>query len=111
MGIEQEGSIAFRLHHADPDWSTNDKAYRFTTVEVGDIRAWAMKRADRTVEFHVSGPLHKEVVLDGRMPPVGEEGLHVVVTWSAKDINLYLNARPAAVIPLPTPKTGGTPDA
>jgi len=63
MGIEQEGSIAFRLRHADADWATNDKPYRFNTVEAGPVRAWAMKRANRTVEFHVSGPLKSEIVL------------------------------------------------
>ena len=67
MGIEQEGSIAFRLRHADPDWATNNKPYRFNTVESGPIRAWAMKNADGTVEFHVSGPLKSEIVLDGKM--------------------------------------------
>src|SRR4030095_10268143 len=73
MGIEQEESLAFRLRHADPDWSTNDKPYRFSTFEVGPIRAWAQKNPDLTVEFHVYGPLNGEIVLDGKMPPVGDE--------------------------------------
>jgi len=113
MGIEQEGSIAFRLRHADRDWATNDKPYRFNTVEVGDIRAWALKRPDRTVEFHVSGPLKSEIVLEGKMPPISEQGLHVVITWSEKEVQLYLDARPHSIVKLPPPKqsAGGTADA
>ena len=111
MGIEQEGSIAFRMRHADADWATNDKPYRFNAVEIGTIRAWAMKRPDQTVEFHVVGPLKSEIVLEGKMPPINEHGLHVVITWSEKEIQLYLNARPHGVVKLPPPKTGGPADA
>ena len=111
MGIEQEGSIAFRLRHADKDWATNDKPYKFNTAEVGNIRAWAMKRPDRTVEFHVTGPLDSEIVLDGKLPPVGEQGLHVVITWSEKEIQLYLNAKAHGIVHLPPAKGGGTADA
>ena len=111
MGIEQEGSIAFRLRHADKDWATNDKPYKFNTAEVGNIRAWAMKRPDRTVEFHVSGPLNSEIVLDGKMPPVGEQGLHVVITWGNNEVRLYLDARPHTVINIKQPQPGQKPDA
>jgi hypothetical protein len=111
MGIEQEGSIAFRLRHPDPDWATNNKPYRFNTVESGPIRAWAMKNPDGTVEFHVTGPLKSEIVLDGKMPKVDANGLHVVITWSANNVQLYLNAKPTGVTKLPPPKTGGPADA
>jgi hypothetical protein len=111
MGIEQEGSIAFRLRHDDPDWATNDKSYRFNTVESGPIRTWAMKKADKTVEFHVSGPLKREIVLEGKMPPVDSNGLHVVITWSPTNVQLYLNAKPHGVVRLPPAKTGGPADA
>ena len=111
MGIEQEGSIAFRMRHADPDWATNDQPYRFNPVEIGTVRAWAIKKADRTVEFHLIGPLKSEIMLEGKMPPVDAFGLHVVITWSEKEVHLYLNARPHGVIRLPAPKQGGPPDA
>ena len=118
MAIEQEGSIAFRMKHADADWATNDKPYRFNTAEAGEggvgagsIRAWALKRPDGTVEFHVVGPLKSEIVLEGKIPPVDEHGLHVVITWSEKRVQLYLNARPHGIINLPPPKQGGPADA
>jgi hypothetical protein len=111
MGIEQEGSIAFRLHHTDPDWATNDKPYRFNTIETGPVRAWAMKKGDRTVEFHVSGPLKSEIVLEGKMPQVDASGLHVVITWSQKQVQLYLNAVPHGVVLLPPAKARGPADA
>ena len=111
MGIEQEGSIAFRLRHPDPDWATNNKPYRFNAVEAGPIRAWAMKNADKTVEFHVTGPLKSEIVLEGKMPKVDRNGLHVVITWSRSDVQLYLNAKPTGITKLPPPKAGGRADA
>ena len=111
MGIEQEGSIAFTLRHADRDWATNDKPYRFNTAEMGTVRAWAIKKPDQTVEFHLSGPLKSEIVLDGKLPPVGEQGLHVVITWSEKEVRLYLDARPHRVMQVPKARPGQTPDA
>ena len=111
MGIEEEGSIAFRMRHADADWATNDQPYRFNPVEIGPVRAWAMKRPDGMVEFHVVGALNSEIVLEGKMPPVNEHGLHVVITWSKKEVQLYLNARPHGIVKLPQPKTGGPADA
>ena len=108
MGIEQEGSIAFRMRHKDADWSTNDQPYRFNPVEIGKIRAWAMKRPDRKVEFHVVGPFRSEITLEGNMPPVNEHGLHVVITWTDKEVQLYLNAQPAGRIPIQPP---ARPDA
>jgi hypothetical protein len=111
MGVEQEGSIAFRLRHNDPDWATNDKTYRFNTIETGPVRAWAMKKGDGTVEFHVSGPLKSEIVLEGRMPQLTTSDLHVVITWSQKQVQLYLNAVPHGVVLLPPAKPGAPPDA
>jgi hypothetical protein len=111
MGIEKEGSIAFRLRHPDKDWSTNDKPYRFNTVEIGPIRAWAMKNPDRSVEFHVSGPLNSEITLNGQLQAVGERGVHVVITWSEKEVQLYLDARPHTIVRLPPPKQPGQADA
>jgi hypothetical protein len=111
MGIEQEGSIAFWMRHPDADWATNDQSYRFNPVEIGPVRAWALKRPDKMVEFHVSGPLKREIVLEGKMPPVDASGLHVVITWSEKQVQLYLNAKPHGIVKLPEPKTGGPADA
>ena len=106
MGIEHEGSIAFRLKHPDKDWATNDQGYRFNPVQVGDVTAWAFKHPGGKVEFRLRGPLKSEMTLEGAMPPVGEEGLHVVITWSQKDVQLYLNAVPHSVIRLPAPNSG-----
>ena len=105
MGIEQEGSIAFRLKHPDKDWATNDQGYRFNPVQIGEVTAWAFKHPGRRVEFRLRGPLKSEMTLEGALPPVGEEGLHVVITWSQsqQNVQLYLNAVPHSVIRLPSP--------
>jgi hypothetical protein len=113
MGIEQEGSIAFRLKHPDKDWATNDQGYRFNPVQIGEVTAWAFKHPGRKVEFRLRGPLKSELTLEGNLPPVGEEGLHVVITWGPQNVQLYLNAVPHSVIRLPSPEQppGGRPDA
>ena len=102
MGIEQEGSIAFRLKHPDKDWATNDRGYRFNPVEIGNVTAWAYKHPDHKVEFRLTGPLNSEITLRGDLPPVGPQGLHVVITWSKQQVQLYLDARPHSIVRLPS---------
>jgi len=46
------------------------------------------------------------IVLDGKMPKVDQNGLHVVITWSRDNVQLYLNAKPTGVTRLPPPKKG-----
>jgi hypothetical protein len=114
MGIEQEGSIAFRLKHSDKDWATNDQGYRFNPVQIGTVTAWAYKHPNHKVEFRLTGPLNSEITLQGDLPPVGEHGLHVVITWTKQQVQLYLDARPHSIVRLPAtaPQTpGGKPDA
>ena len=45
------------------------------------------------------------------MPAVNEHGLHVVITWTDKEVQLYLNAQPAGRIPMPFAKPPARPDA
>jgi hypothetical protein len=112
MGIEQEGSIAFRLKHPDKDWATNDQGYRFNPVQIGDVTAWAFKHPNRRVEFRLRGPLKSEITLEGDLPPVSDHGLHVVITWGQREVQLYLDARPHSVVTLPNPSAGaGAPPA
>ena len=94
MGIEQEGTISFRVRHEDPDWATNDKPYDFPPVQAGPIRAQVVKHPTRKIEIRVAGPLGAELVFEGKIPPVREEGLNVAVTWSAEQVRLFLDGRP-----------------
>ena len=57
MGIEQEGSLSFRIRHADKDWATNGKPYDFPPVQSGPIRAHVVKHPTRKIEIRVDGPL------------------------------------------------------
>lgn len=100
MSIEQQGSLAFRLRHADRDWATNGREYNFPAFKVESITAWAKKKADRTIEFHVAGPFASELVFEGKVPSVDEKGLHVVITWSEKEVRLYLDAKPYSIVDL-----------
>ena len=108
MGIEQQGSLAFRVKHEDKDWSTNNKRYQFPAFRVEGISAWVVKKPDKVIEFHVNGPFNSELVFDGKCPPVGPEGLHVMISWSPQEVKLYLNGKPIGVDrEAPKPPKGG----
>ena len=111
MGIEQEGSISFRVRHADKDWATNDKPYDFPPVQAGPIRAQFVKHPTRKIEIRIAGPLGSELVFEGTIPPVREEGLSVAVTWSAQQVRLFLDGRMFKTVQLGEPGrgNGGTP--
>lgn len=94
MGIEQEGSLAFRVRHDDKDWATNDKPYDFPPMQTGPIKAHVVKHPTRKIEIRIEGPLGAELVFEGKLPPVREEGLNIAVTWSAQQIRLFLDGRP-----------------
>jgi hypothetical protein len=112
MGIEQEGSLSFRIRHADKDWATNNKPYDFPPVESGPIRAHVVKHPTRKIEIRVDGPLGVELVFEGTIPPVREEGLTIAVTWSPEKAQLFLDGRLFKVAPLSDtrgPGNGGAP--
>lgn len=112
MGIEQEGSLSFRLRHEDKDWATNAKPYDFPPVQAGPIRATVVKHPTRKIEIRVAGPLGAELVFEGTLPPVREEGLSVAVTWSAEKVQLFLDGRPFKTVQLSDPRgkgNGGAP--
>jgi len=111
MGIEDEGSLSFRIRHQDKDWSTNNKPYDFPAVEQGPIRAHVVKHPTRKIEIRVAGPLGAELVFDGMLPPVPDDGLTIAVTWSANRVQLFLNGRPFKQVQLSggrLPGNGGT---
>ena len=105
MGIEQEGSLSFRMNHADADWATNAKPYEFPPVQAGTISATVVKHPTRRIEIRVRGALGSELVFDGPIPPVRPEGLSVTVTWSAQQVRLYFDGRLFKTAQIP----GGTP--
>jgi hypothetical protein len=93
MGIEQEGTLSFRIRHQDPDWATNGKPYEFPPVEAGTISARVVKHPTGRIEIRLVGALGAEMVFDGTLPPVRPEGLTVTITWSPKEVRLFLDGR------------------
>src|SRR5687767_6673866 len=93
MGIEQEGTLSFRLRHEDKDWATNAKPYEFPPVQAGPVSAMVVKHPTRRIEIRLRGPLGVELVFDGSMPPVREEGLSVTVTWNPQEVKLFFDGR------------------
>ena len=112
MGIEQEGSLSFRLRHADKDWATNNKPYEFPPLQSGPISAQVVKHPTKRIEIRLRGPLGAELVFDGTLPPVKDEGLSVAITWSPKQVRLYFDGRLTKSIDFPqTPGNGGSAGA
>ena len=113
MGIEQEGSISFRVRHQDADWATNSKPYEFPPLEAGKISALVVKHPTRRIEIRLVGALGSEMVFDGMLPPVRPEGLSVTITWSPKEVRLYLDGRLFKAVQFPQPGGNGgqSPDA
>ena len=112
MGIEQEGSLSFRVKHEDKDWATNDKPYDFPPVQAGSIRAQVVKHPTRKIEIRIAGPLGAELVFEGTLPPVQPDGLSIAVTWSAETIRLFLDGRPFKSVRVADhrpPGNGGAP--
>jgi hypothetical protein len=100
MGIEQEGSLSFRVKHEDKDWATNRKPYDFPPIQAGPVRAHFVKHPTGKIEIRVAGPLGVELMFAGTIPPVREEGLTVSVTWSAQQVRLFLDGRPFKTVQL-----------
>ena len=100
MGIEDEGTLSFRIRHKDTDWATNDKPYDFPPIQSGPIRAQVVKHPTRKIEIRVEGPLRSELVFEGKLPPVREEGLSVTVTWNAEQVRLFLDGRTFKIVDL-----------
>ena len=107
MGIEQEGSLSFRVRHEDKDWATNSKPYEFPELQSGSIWAQVVKHPTRRIEIRLRGPLGAELVFDGILPPVREDGLSVTVTWSRRQVRLYFDGRLIKSVDFPQPPGNG----
>ena len=107
MGIEQEGTISFRVRHQDKDWATNDRPYDFPPVQAGPIRAHVVKHPTRKIEIRVAGPLGAELVFEGKLPTVRDDGLTIAVTWNAQQVRLFLDGKPFKTVNLAEHTGGG----
>ncbi|MEK6371214.1 MAG: hypothetical protein AABO58_00825 [Acidobacteriota bacterium] len=97
---QSEGTIMFFAKPAEPgaqNWFADAEEYKFPPAAAGGITVEALKRKNGTVAVTVTG-LPGVTSPDGRlhflheMPRCDTRGLHVVVTWTRKDVILYLNA-------------------
>ena len=109
MGIEQEGSLSFRVRHQDKDWATNSKPYEFPEMRSGPIWAQVVKHPTRRIEIRLRGPLNAELVFDGMLREVREEGLNIMVTWSRQQVRLFFDGRLIKSVDFPQPPGNGGP--
>src|SRR5262249_7324749 len=94
----KEGTITFWIRHPDPDWSTNDKHYEFGTINANEHSVIAYKTTGRRISLTISGPLGRTFALNEPLTPGNERGVFVCLTWSPKEVILYLNGKSSAVI-------------
>jgi len=99
----KEGTVTFWLRHADSDWSTNDKHYDFGDMNAGGHSVIVYKTTDRRISLTISGPLGRTFALNEPLTPGNERGVFVALTWSPKEVILYLNGNPSALINVNTP--------
>jgi hypothetical protein len=100
----KEGTITGWLRHPDADWSTNDKHYDFEPINADQISVIAYKTADHRISLTISGPLGRTFTFNEPAVPANERGLFLAITWSPKELLLYLNGKPAALIKVETLK-------
>lgn len=89
--LQQTGTVAFKISHADWDWAFNDRVYKFGPC--GDEKTLdvvAIKNADRTLEIRVAFE-HWWHTFAGPTPTPSSSGeIHIAVTWDSKLIKLYV---------------------
>lgn len=92
MGIQNQGTIAFRLNHEKPDWWSDTNGYDFGTVDdQSGIAVTARKHPDGMVEVDILGALGGTFHFRHPTPQCGKAGLHVAITWQERAVKLYLN--------------------
>ena len=100
----RDGTIVVWLRHPDRDWSANNKHYDFGVINANDHSIIAYKTANGRISLTVSGPLGRTFTLNEPSVPADERGVSVAITWTPKELLLYLNGKPSAVITVDTPK-------
>jgi len=86
-----EGTVSFWLGRDQGDWWSDDKGYSFPEIHAEGVRVAATKHPDGTIELAFTQPTHDVLVFRHPVPPCGPRGLMVAITWTPKDIILYLN--------------------
>ena len=108
MGLAEEGSVSFRISHADPGWATNAAGYDFGPIRQGELTVAASKRPDRTLELTVRGPYGESFLFHGPLGHVPPDGANVTITWKDAKVHLYIQGRLVQTAGLPTGQ-GGLP--
>jgi hypothetical protein len=88
-----EGTITFWLKHQHPDWPSNSNGYYFGPFSHEDLSVKAVKHPDKTLELFVSGPSGRSFEFKHPVPECPPKGLMVVITWTPKEMKLYLNTK------------------
>ncbi len=88
----KQGTVAFKIHHDNPQWSFDDAEYRFEFHEHG-VDILVTKRPDKTLSVETGG--HPGLQQFHQPVPKGiDPDVHLVLTWTPKEVKLYLNGVP-----------------
>ena len=94
-----EGTVDFWLGRGQGEWWRDNTEYHFPEIHAQGIHVAAVKHPDCTIELAFSGPSDDPLIFRHRVPPCTPRGLMVAITWSPKEIVLYLNGQPVETRP------------
>ena len=94
----KEGSLVFRVVPDHADWATGPDARRFPPVQRGGVTAVVGKSATGIIEVKVSGLRDEPLLFEGNAVDYAGPLIHVVITWSPREVNLYLQGQPVGSV-------------
>ncbi|MBE3064598.1 MAG: hypothetical protein IMZ69_06230 [Spirochaetes bacterium] len=94
----EEGTVAFLVGDETGRWRDEGVECRFPPFEAGVLRLLVTKHPDGFVELQGFGLMEREFGCRAQMPTPMTNSLMIAVTWSQREIKIYLNGTLADTI-------------
>lgn len=91
--IEEEGTMAFKLLHENPNWSTDNNTYKFGEIRKSWVRIEPTKFPPNIIEIKVTGMCGKDFARSYAAFPSDERGLRIAISWNAAEVKIYMNGQ------------------
>lgn len=95
----KEGSLFFVLNVRDKGWEQRGNHVTFPSHKYGKIHLEATKTAGNFLTIKLTGLSEGSLNFKRRLPTIGANGLSVVITWTEREVNLYLNGKISQKVP------------
>lgn len=89
----KEGTLFFVLNVKEKIWAQRGNHVAFPTHKYGKIQLEATKNASNFLTIKLTGLSKSVLTFKRRLPAIGANGLAVAITWTEREVNLYLNGR------------------